>query len=115
MRSTLRKIGYSTLLRPKYVRKSSQTLYETTLGCLALHHALGERAWLDEAIKAGRLLIDNQLPDGGFDIGYEFDFGKQRGLQQATAPECKAVVALAQLYRAQPLPEFAESIRRATE
>jgi hypothetical protein len=113
MRKVLRKIAYSTALRPKRVRQSSQTLYETVLGCLALFEATNDSHWRDRAADAAKLIVANQLPDGGFDIGYEFDFGKQRGLKQSTAPECKSVIALSEMHRAQPNAMLEESIARA--
>lgn len=115
MQATLRKIAYSTVLRPKHVRQSSQTLYETVLGCRALFEATNEVVWRDRASMAAKLIIANQLPDGGFDIGYKFDFGKQRGLKQATAPETKSLIALSEVYSAEPDSAISDGVRSARE
>lgn len=69
---------------------SSQTLYE----CLFF---LIENSEFNQSYEVVKLIIDSQLEDGGFDIGYDFLFGK--GLtktldKEGTTPETLSITAL---------------------
>jgi len=72
---------------------SSQTLYE----CLFF---LIETESYNDAFVLADLIVDSQLDDGGFDIGYDFLFGK--GLtktydKEGTTPEILSITALSLL------------------
>lgn len=93
----------------------SQTIYETVLGCCRFWRATGDSIWRDRASSACELLLGIQQPDGGFDIGYDFDFGMLHRKGQSTSPEMVGLVALceyAQLFGAAPV---ADAARRAAE
>jgi hypothetical protein len=44
-------------------------------------------------------LLKTQRPDGGFDIGYDFNFGRQHKRGESTSPELVGLVALAEYCR----------------
>ncbi|MBN1505721.1 MAG: hypothetical protein JW955_02685 [Sedimentisphaerales bacterium] len=55
--------------------------------------------WRGRAQRAAELLIRIQQLDGGFDIGYEFDFGRLHRKGQSTSPELVGLVALCEYAR----------------
>jgi hypothetical protein len=76
---------------------SSQTLYE------CLFYLLNTNADYVVAKDVAERIVQTQLPDGGFDIGYQFNFGPNLGKRKAregTSPEMLSVTALA-LFRKQ--------------
>lgn len=87
----------------KYVNKpvdnilSSQTLYESLLTVLDLYEITSDIYWKNEAKKIVDLIIETQLSDGGFDIGYDFMFGKnlhKSKHKESTTPEVLSIYAL---------------------
>lgn len=71
---------------------SSQTLYESVFYLLALN--TDEKDKIDRVIHK---IIETQLPDGGFDIGYDFQFGpglSKSQLKEGTSPEILSLTAL---------------------
>ena len=99
MRGPLRKLALATVLRPPYVEHCSQTVYEALLGCCRMWDATGEARWAERSHALAQLLLDIQQPDGGFDIGYEFNFGQIHEKGQSTSPELVALVALSEYAR----------------
>jgi len=81
---------------------SSQTLYETAFYLLNLNvidNELYAKRSLELVIKK---IVDTQLPDGGFDLGYDFIFGKglhKKHDKEGTSPELLSVSALARYYK----------------
>lgn len=76
---------------------SSQTLYESLLATLDLYEMTREEYWKSEAYKISKMIVDTQLPSGGFDIGYNFMFGnglKKKAHKEATTPEVVSIYAL---------------------
>lgn len=80
---------------------SSQTLYEALLTALDMYESCtnenDKKFWENESFKLANLIKNTQLPNGGFDLGYNFVFGK--GLEktyskEATTPEVLSVYAL---------------------
>lgn len=76
---------------------SSQTLYECLLGCLDLYDITKEEHWLAESSTLAKLIVNHQNSDGGFNIGYDFIFGKdmsKKGEKESTTPEILSLYAL---------------------
>ena len=96
MKKLLKIIAHKTVLRPHYIRYCSQTIYESLLGCMRMWEATGEEKWKERADKVLSILLEIQQPDGGFDIGYEFNFGCLHRKGESTSPELVGLVALAQ-------------------
>lgn len=88
-----------TVLRPPYVRYCSQTIYQSLLGCLRMFEATSQSKWSQRADHLLSILLQIQQPDGGFDIGYDFNFGLMHKKGQSTSPELVALVALAEYAR----------------
>lgn len=97
------KESYSSFInKPSKNVLSSQTLYEALLSNLNIYKFNGDKKYFEEAIKIGDLIVNTQLPNGGFDIGYNFYFGaniKKNSKVQATTPEILSVYALTELYK----------------
>jgi len=76
---------------------SSQTLYE------AMFYLLNVRDEIDDSQRnLANLIVQTQLEDGGFDIGYDFQFGPNLSKtheKEGTSPELLSLVALAKYYR----------------
>lgn len=98
----LKKIYSSFINTPLKNVLSSQTLYEALLSNLNMYKFSGEGKYLDESVRIGNFLVNIQLPNGGFDIGYNFYFGtniKKNAKVQATTPEVLSIYALTELYK----------------
>lgn len=105
------------LLSPVYVRHCSQTIYQALLGCLRMLESEGANAcWRIRAEKLVKILISIQRPDGGFDIGYEFNYGYVHKRGQSTSPELVALVALVRYCRSVGSSEsLNDSIEKAAQ
>ena len=102
--SLVRNILWRTLLAPVNVRHCSQTVYQALLGCCRMWQATGDAKWQKRASSLHDLLQQIQRPDGGFDIGYDFNFGLLHKTGDSTAPELVGLAALceyAQLFNDQ--------------
>lgn len=95
----LLKVIYSILLTPIYVRYCSQTLYQSLIGCLRLFLKTNDVIWSKRAKTLCELLIKTQRPDGGFDIGYDFNFGRLHKKSESTSPELVGLLALVEYYK----------------
>ncbi|MBW2293359.1 MAG: hypothetical protein JRG94_13755, partial [Deltaproteobacteria bacterium] len=69
MKELIKTILAKTLLRPAYVHRSSQTVYETLLTCLRMWDLAQEEKWKTACEEMVEELLAIQQPDGGFDIG----------------------------------------------
>lgn len=87
------------LLTPVEVKYCSQTIYETLLGCLRLWDSTKDIKWKDRATHVCNILLSIQRPDGGFDIGYDFNFGRLHRKGQSTSPELVSLVAIVEYYK----------------
>lgn len=96
MKSTIKKILSVTLQRPLYVKHCSQTIYTTLLGCLRMWDATQDAIWRQRADELLAILLEIQQPDGGFDIGYDFRFGKLHRRGESTSPELMALTVLSE-------------------
>lgn len=104
---------------------SSQTLYEALLTTLDMYEASDNMAekeyWQDESFSIATLIKKSQLPNGGFDLGYNFLFGK--GLKktfekEATTPEVLSIYALyrfREVYGSEKTMFISECIDRGAE
>ncbi|EMS70333.1 hypothetical protein [Ruminiclostridium cellobioparum] len=80
---------------------SSQTLYEALLAILNMDIKFDDIKYKIQAKKVADLIMKSQLKDGGFDIGYNFLFGKQmskKSHKESTTPEILSVYALIKYY-----------------
>lgn len=80
---------------------SSQTLYELLLGCLEIYRITGEKNWLEESKDLADLITTTQNYDGGFNIGYDFIFGKnmkKKNKKESTTPEVLSLFALKEYF-----------------
>lgn len=87
------------LLAPPYVKHCSQTIYQALLGCIKMYESTSEHVWKDRAEKVKDILIKIQRPDGGFDIGYDFNFGRLHKKGESTSPELVGLIALCEYER----------------
>lgn len=87
------------LLRPPYIRHCSQTIYEALLGCCRMWESTSDLRWRTRADRLLEILLSIQQPDGGFDIGYNFNFGQLHRKGQSTSPELVGLVALSEYAR----------------
>lgn len=115
MKRFLRTLAHKTVLRPPSVRHCSQTVYEFLLGCMRMWEATGEALWRERAARVLEVLLGIQRPDGGFDIGYDFNFGHLHRKGESTSPELVALVALSEYCRLFEEPRAAEAAGRAAE
>lgn len=85
---------YKMVFPTIYVRHSSQTLYQCLLAAIQMYESTEDSLWQFEASKVKDRLLSVQQKDGGFDIGYFFNFGFDHKKGQSTSPELLSVVAL---------------------
>ena len=90
MRETLKKYVF----RPRWIKYCSQTLYESLFFCNNMYTITQDEIWKSEGFQLIGKIREIQQDDGGFDIGYEFNFGKIHKTGWSSAPECKMLVAL---------------------
>jgi len=84
----------TSLMRPKWIKYCSQTLYESLSFCNNMYIITSDNCWKNEALTIIKKIRMTQKEDGGFDIGYEFNFGKIHKKGWSSAPECKMFVSL---------------------
>lgn len=83
--------------QPENGIKSSQTLYECLFYCINRARHGNKLFWEQESEKVAVEIVKSQLENGGFDIGYNFQFGNSLRKQkkfEGTSPELLSVVAL---------------------
>ncbi|MFH0755884.1 MAG: hypothetical protein V2B15_01180 [Bacteroidota bacterium] len=97
------------------MKYSSQTIYQTLLGCLRIWDRTGDGRWKDRAALLCEVLLRIQKPDGGFDIGYDFDFGRFHRKGQSTSPELVGLSALVEYYLRFGGADVARAAHRAAD
>lgn len=115
LKRSLRTLGLRTLLRPPYIRHCSQTVYEALLGCCRMWEATHDSRWGDRSQRLLNILLRIQQPDGGFDIGYEFNFGRLHKKGQSTSPELVGLVALCEYAHLFEEKQAGQAAQRAAE
>ncbi|MEW5804100.1 MAG: hypothetical protein AB1847_18550 [bacterium] len=115
IRWNLKYIAKQTILRSPYVRHCSQTVYQCLLGCLRFWQATSSQIWRDRADQLCHLLQDIQRRDGGFDIGYDFNFGLRHRKGQSTSPELVGLLALSEYGRLFPIESVLSAAEAATK
>lgn len=90
----MKTIVKSIFFKPPYVKWCSQTIYQALLGCIKLYEATREDKWKFRATDLLQILCDIQQSDGGFDIGYDFDFGLLHKKGESTSPEMVGLLAM---------------------
>jgi len=99
MKAFLHKILKSLFLFPVKVNFCSQSIYRTLLGCLYLSDFTNDIIWEKRAEKLCAILIRIQRPDGGFDNGYDYDFGRFHRKGESIAPELVGLIALVEHFK----------------
>lgn len=102
---------------------SSQTLYESLFYLINTYEQEDEKVKKEELkVNANALALficDYQLKDGGFDLGYDFIFGKglhKKNLKEGTSPELLSISALALYYKKiEADPIILNSIRKGLD
>lgn len=87
------------LLRPSTVIYCSQTIYQVLIGCLRLWDKTQDLLWKRRADELCNILLKIQKQDGGFDIGYDFNFGLMHTKGESTSPELIGLIALVEYYK----------------
>ncbi|QZT37224.1 hypothetical protein K5X82_18665 [Halosquirtibacter xylanolyticus] len=77
-----------------HVNNSSQTIYECLLGSIKMYQVTKQELWKERCDRLLSILIDIQCDDGGFDIGYDFNFGYKHNKGESTSPEMISLIAL---------------------
>ena len=85
---------YKTIFVHPHVKYCSQTIYEALLGCIKMYEATNSSIWKKRADHILNILLKIQRPDGGFDIGYEFNFGMLHKKGDSTSPELVGLLAM---------------------
>ncbi|KZY76869.1 hypothetical protein A3740_11720 [Oleiphilus sp. HI0068] len=81
---------------------SSQTLYECLFALINLYRIEKTEEHLHSARDVAYKICDTQLIDGGFDLGYDFIFGKalsKANKKEGTSPELLSITALSIYYQ----------------
>ncbi len=115
LKNRARLLVLNTALRPPRVRHCSQTIYESLLGCCRMWESTGDQRWKARADRVLQLLLAIQQPDGGFDIGYDFNFGRIHKRGDSTSPELVGLVALCEYGRLFGTAPVAGAAKRAAE
>lgn len=105
----MKKIIKKILLKPPFVKYCSQTIYQAMLGSIKLYEATNDLLWKEECDYLLKILLSIQRPDGGFDIGYEFNFGLLHKKGDSTSPEMIGLLALLEYKRVFGLKEEIET------
>ena len=91
----------------KYVNKpvdniiSSQNLYEALFANINMYLKYHNKEFENRCKNISQLIVKSQLPDGGFDIGYNFRFGNnmtKKLEKESTTPEVLSIYALLKYY-----------------
>jgi len=108
------KAAQATLLRPPYVRHCCQTIYMSLSGCINLWDATHDEQWHIRASSLCSLLQKIQRPDGGFDPGYDYNFGKLHRKGESISSEIFGLSVLMRYYVRFGGSDVKTSIHRAT-
>lgn len=95
--------------------RSSQTLYEALLTTINMDLKYNDSKYKIQSKQIAKLIMDSQLKDGGFDIGYNFSFGKNMNKKshvESTTPEVLSIYALIKYYDVYRDETVVESIRK---
>ena len=106
---------YKKIFPTLYVKHCSQTIYQALLAALHMYEATNEKYWLDEAKKLKDIMIDIQQQDGGWDIGYFFNFGYNHHKGESTSPELLSLVALIKYWEIEKDERVKQSIHKGID
>ncbi|ATP57962.1 hypothetical protein CPT03_16580 [Pedobacter ginsengisoli] len=81
------------ILNPPFVKWCSQTIYQSLLGCIKLYEFTSDSKWKFRADDIFEILYTIQQEDGGYDIGYDFNFGLLHKKGESTSPEMIGLLA----------------------
>ncbi len=101
------------VLAPPHVQYCNQTVYQALLGCCRMWEAAGNDLWRRRADRLAEILLRIQRPDGGFDIGYRFNFTYWHEKGQSTSPELVGLLALVEYAKRGGDVPVQDGIRRA--
>ncbi len=97
---------------------SSQTLYEALLANINMYLKYNENIYAKRSKEIAKLITETQLPDGGFDIGYNFSFGNnmiKKSEKESTTPEVLSIFALLKYYEIFQDKNIISSIKKGIE
>ena len=95
--------------------RSSQTLYEVMLTLLNMNQIYKEQNYQKQIKELSKLIVSTQMPDGGFDIGYNFAFGinmTKKSDRESTTPEVLSIYSLIKYYDLYKDEEVINSIEK---
>ena len=114
MKQIAKKI-YKKIFPTIYVKHCSQTTYQALLAAIHMYQATQDQFWLSEAKKIKNILLDIQQEDGGWDIGYFFNFGYYHKKGESTSPELLSLVALIKYWEIDNDDKVENSIQRGID
>lgn len=103
------------LLRAPYVSFCSQTIYQALLGSIKMFEKTRDSKWKERSNYLIEVLIQIQCDDGGFDIGYDFNFGKLHKKGEATSPELIGLLAFVEYGRVFGYESVRDNIEKSLE
>lgn len=106
---------YQKLFPILEVQYCSQTIYQSLLMTLNMYKITKEKYWFDEAKKTKDILIKIQQNDGGWDIGYYFNFGYRHNKGESTSPELLSIVALIRFWEVEQDKNVENAIQRGID
>lgn len=80
--------------RVPYVRYSAQTVYKSLQACNYLYDATDDIKWQHQATKLIRLVSKIQQKNGGFDVGYNYQFGSTNYHKKGQALSCETTALM---------------------
>ncbi|MEF1248695.1 hypothetical protein [Vibrio owensii] len=113
MKNKIKSVIKSTILSPPTVTYCSQTIYQALLFTVRMYKNEKSEYWLNEVNKLVKIMTGIQRPDGGFDIGYDFNFGLLHKKGDSTSPEMYAAYALVEAYKVTNSPQIKEALEKA--
>ncbi|WP_111672223.1 hypothetical protein [Algoriphagus litoralis] len=113
MKKIILSLASKLFYKPLFVRYCSQTIYQVLIGCIRLYEATNKDIWLKRAHRVCIILVSTQQEDGGFDIGYEFNFGLLHKKGESTSPELVGLSALVRYYKISGNQIAAEAAHKA--
>jgi hypothetical protein len=100
-------------LYPIKIKYCSQSIYRTLLGCLYLWDYTKDKKWKNRADKLCSILIEIQRPDGGFDNGYDYNFGRFHKKGESISPELTGLLVLVEYYKRFPNKDVGTASKKA--
>jgi len=114
IKEVVKKIINHTINKPIYVKFCVQTIYQSLNGCLRLWEFTKKEEWKERSIELFTILNDLQCDDGGFDPGYEYNFGKLHLKGESISSETFALLVLCKYYKNFPSDLVKKSCKKGS-